>query len=104
MSGSEVSGVEVFEAERARLTGLAYRMLGSISDAEDEAGRHRTCHRELQARGGRRRARAVDQLRQVQQARGHRRAAGSDHHRTRTHRPSVAANHLPPAVHGLLQA
>ena len=35
MSGSEVSGVEVFEAERARLTGLAYRMLGSISDAED---------------------------------------------------------------------
>ncbi|HMX67198.1 MAG TPA: sigma factor, partial [Microthrixaceae bacterium] len=35
MSGSEVFGVEVFEAERARLTGLAYRMLGSISDAED---------------------------------------------------------------------
>ena len=35
MSGSEESGVDVFEAERARLTGLAYRMLGSISDAED---------------------------------------------------------------------
>ena len=25
----------VFEAERARLTGLAYRLLGSVSDAED---------------------------------------------------------------------
>ena len=73
-------------------------------DAEDETGRHRTCHRELQAGSGRRRARAVDQLRQVQQARGHRGAAGGDHHRTRTHRPSVAALHLPPAVHGLLQA
>ncbi len=27
--------VAVFEAERARLTGLAYRMLGSVADAED---------------------------------------------------------------------
>jgi RNA polymerase sigma-70 factor (ECF subfamily) len=27
--------VEVFEAERSRLTGIAYRMLGSASDAED---------------------------------------------------------------------
>ena len=25
----------MFEAERARLTGLAYRLLGSVSDAED---------------------------------------------------------------------
>jgi len=28
-------GTEVFERERARLTGLAYRLLGSIADAED---------------------------------------------------------------------
>jgi RNA polymerase sigma-70 factor (ECF subfamily) len=28
-------GSEVFERERARLTGLAYRLLGSLSDAED---------------------------------------------------------------------
>ncbi len=29
------SGAEVFEAERARLLGLAYRMLGTFADAED---------------------------------------------------------------------
>lgn len=29
------SADQLFEAERARLTGLAYRMLGSVSDAED---------------------------------------------------------------------
>ena len=33
MSGVAVT--EVFEAERSRLTGLAYRMLGTLSDAED---------------------------------------------------------------------
>jgi RNA polymerase sigma-70 factor, ECF subfamily len=32
---SDVDDVTVFEAERARLLGLAYRMLGSRSDAED---------------------------------------------------------------------
>jgi len=32
---SAVAGTEVFEAERSRLTGLAYRMLGTLSDAED---------------------------------------------------------------------
>jgi RNA polymerase sigma-70 factor (ECF subfamily) len=34
VSGSDTP-VELFEAERARLTGLAYRMLGSVADAED---------------------------------------------------------------------
>ncbi|UDY35379.1 RNA polymerase sigma factor SigJ [Dermatobacter hominis] len=33
--GPTAAAVEVFEAERARLTGLAYRMLGSLADAED---------------------------------------------------------------------
>jgi RNA polymerase sigma-70 factor (ECF subfamily) len=28
-------GADVFEGERARLVGLAYRLLGSVSDAED---------------------------------------------------------------------
>ena len=32
---SAVAVTEVFEAERSRLTGLAYRMLGTLSDAED---------------------------------------------------------------------
>lgn len=32
---STVAVTEVFEAERSRLTGLAYRMLGTLSDAED---------------------------------------------------------------------
>jgi RNA polymerase sigma-70 factor, ECF subfamily len=30
-----VTGLDVFEAERPRLAGLAYRLLGSITDAED---------------------------------------------------------------------
>ncbi len=33
--GSQSSKVEVFEQERARLFGLAYRMLGSVADADD---------------------------------------------------------------------
>jgi RNA polymerase sigma-70 factor (ECF subfamily) len=32
---SDVAVTEAFEAERSRLTGLAYRMLGTLSDAED---------------------------------------------------------------------
>jgi len=32
---SEATALAIFEAERRRLTGLAYRMLGSVSDAED---------------------------------------------------------------------
>ncbi len=35
MSASGAPCIEVFEGERPRLTGLAYRMLGSITDAED---------------------------------------------------------------------
>src|SRR3954466_14877106 len=33
--GMSPGDAAVFEAERARLTGLAYRLLGSVSDAED---------------------------------------------------------------------
>ena len=31
----DATGLELFLAERARLTGIAYRMLGSLADAED---------------------------------------------------------------------
>ncbi|GAA3213717.1 RNA polymerase sigma factor SigJ [Actinocorallia longicatena] len=34
-SGSDGGSVEVFEEQRPRLTGLAYRMLGSVQEAED---------------------------------------------------------------------
>jgi hypothetical protein len=52
----EESGVEHAERERARLLGLAYRMLGSVVDAEDDT---RLPRRPRPARPGRASVRLV---------------------------------------------